>query len=261
MLVDSHCHLDRVALDQDEGRFDQFVRRTLDSGIGHMLCVSIDLESWPAMVSLVESYPEISISVGVHPNDRERREPEVDELLELATTPKVVAIGETGLDYFHGEGDLDWQRDRFRRHIRAAVAANKPLIIHTRQARADTIDIMREEGATTAGGVMHCFTEDWPMARQALEMDFYISFSGIITFNNAADLREVVKQVPLERLLIETDSPYLAPVPFRGKPNQPIHVERVAACVAELKGLTPEAVAEQTAENFFRCFPDVKRDS
>ena len=259
MLVDSHCHLDRVALDHYDGRFDQFVNKTLESGIGHMLCVSIDLESWPAMVELVEPYLQISISVGVHPNDKERREPTTEELVELSHTPKVVAIGETGLDYFHGEGDLDWQRDRFRRHIRAAVAAQKPLIIHTRQARSDTIGIMREEGAEKAGGVMHCFTEDWPMAQQALELGFYVSFSGIITFKNAADLREVVKQVPMDRLLIETDSPYLAPVPFRGKPNQPRYVEKVAECVAELKGMTAQAVAQQTAENFFRCFPLVTR--
>lgn len=255
MLVDSHCHLDRVALDHYDGHFDRFVHKTLESGIGHMLCVSIDLESWPAMVALTAPYPEISISVGVHPNDKERREPTTKELVELSQTPKVVAIGETGLDYYHGQGDLVWQRERFRRHIRAAVEARKPLIIHTRQARADTIEIMREEGADKAGGVMHCFTEDWPMAQQALELGFYVSFSGIITFRNAEALREVVKQVPMDRLLIETDSPYLAPVPFRGKPNQPIYVEKVAECVAELKGLAAQSVAEQTAENFFRCFP------
>ena len=255
MLVDSHCHLDRISLEHYDGRFDLFVDKTLGSGVGRMLCVSIDLESWPAMVKLVEPYPQISISVGVHPNDRERREPSVDELVELSHSSRVVAIGETGLDYFHGEGDLDWQRERFRRHIRAAVSAGLPLIIHTRQAKSDTIAIMREEGAETAGGVMHCFTEDWPMARQALEMGFYISFSGIITFRNAADLREVVKQVPMERMLIETDSPYLAPVPFRGKPNQPIYVEKVAECVAELKGLTSDEVARLTGENYFRCFP------
>ncbi|MEJ2453590.1 MAG: TatD family hydrolase [Candidatus Thiodiazotropha sp.] len=259
MLVDSHCHLDRVALDHYDDRFDQFIDKTLQSGVGRMLCVSIDLESWPAMARLVEPYPEISISVGVHPNDKERREPSVEELLELSGSPQVVAIGETGLDYFHGEGDLGWQRDRFRRHIRAAAAARLPLIIHTRQAKSDTIGIMREEGAAEAGGVMHCFTEDWEMAQEALELGFYISFSGIITFKNAADLREVVKQVPMERMLIETDSPYLAPVPFRGKPNQPIYVEKVAECVAELKGLTQQAVAEQTAENYFRCFPRVER--
>jgi TatD DNase family protein len=254
MLVDSHCHLDRVALDHYNNNFDQFVNETLASGIEHMLCVSIDLESWPAMVELVSPYPQISISVGVHPNDKERREPSVEELVELSLTPKVIAIGETGLDYFHGEGELDWQRERFRRHIRAANAAEKPLIIHTREANGDTIEIMLQESADRAGGVMHCFTEDWSMAQQALEMGFYISFSGIITFKNAADLREVVKAVPLDRLLIETDSPYLAPVPFRGKPNQPRYVEKVADCVAELKGLKPEQVAEITKDNFRNCF-------
>ncbi|MCU7936341.1 MAG: TatD family hydrolase [Candidatus Thiodiazotropha sp. (ex Dulcina madagascariensis)] len=256
MLVDSHCHLDRVGLEPYEDDFGRFIAATLDSGVGHMLCVSIDLESWPAMVALVADYPQISISVGVHPNDKQRREPTPEELVALSQTPKAVAIGETGLDYFHGKGDLDWQRDRFRRHIRAAKAAEKPLIIHSRDAKSDTLRIMREEGADAVGGVMHCFTEDWPMAQQALAMGFYVSFSGIITFNSAAQLREVVKQVPMQRLLIETDSPYLAPMPYRGKPNQPLYVRQVAECVAALKGLTPEAVAEQTTANFYRCFAD-----
>ncbi len=249
MLVDSHCHLDRVALDHDEESFERFMKRTLASGVGHMLCVSIE----------VKPYPEISLSVGVHPNDKERREPGVEELVDLAATPRVVAIGETGLDYYHGNGDLDWQRDRFRRHIRAARAAARPLIIHTRDARTDTIAILREEGADAVGGVMHCFTEDWSMAQEALALGFYISFSGIITFKNAAELREVVRQVPMEKLLIETDSPYLAPVPYRGKPNQPIYVSKVAECVAELKGYTPEEVVARTGENFFRCFPLAER--
>ena len=259
MLVDSHCHLDRLSLEPYDGRFDRFVDMTLEAGVGHMLCVSIDLESWPAMVKLVAPYPQISISVGVHPNDKERREPSVEELVALSASPKVVAIGETGLDYFHGEGDLDWQRDRFRRHIRAAVRSGLPLIIHTRQAQDDTLALMRDEGADSAGGVMHCFTENWEMARAALDLGFYVSFSGIITFRNAAELREVVKQMPMDRLLIETDSPYLAPVPFRGKPNQPIYVEKVAECVAEIKGMSPHEVALQTGENFFRCFPRVMR--
>ncbi|MCG8017476.1 MAG: TatD family hydrolase [Candidatus Thiodiazotropha sp. 'RUGA'] len=255
MLVDSHCHLDRVALDHYANDFGQFVASTLDSGISHMLCVSIDLESWPSMVSLVESYPQISVSVGVHPNDRERHDPSPDELLELAQHPKVVAIGETGLDYFHGKGDLDWQRNRFRQHIEAAKQADLPLIIHTRDAREDTLSIMQSQGADQAGGVMHCFTENWSMAERALEMGFFISFSGIITFKNAADLRDVVKQVPMQQLLIETDSPYLAPVPYRGKPNQPIYVQQVAECVAEIKGLSIDEVAAQTSENYYRCFP------
>jgi TatD DNase family protein len=179
----------------------------------------------------------------------------VQELVEHAAGMRVVAIGETGLDYYRSNGDLDWQQARFRTHIQAAKATGKPLIVHTRMAKQDTISIMREEGADSIGGVMHCFTEDWPMAQQALELGFYISFSGIITFKNAADLRQVVKQVPREKLLIETDSPYLAPVPHRGKSNQPRYVSHVAECVAELRGITPAAVAELTRENFYRCFP------
>ncbi|MBT2971737.1 MAG: TatD family deoxyribonuclease [gamma proteobacterium symbiont of Ctena orbiculata] len=259
MLVDSHCHLDRVGLAPYDGDFARFMSDTLAKGIDHLLCVSIDLESWPAMVALVEDYPQVSISVGVHPNDRERREPEIDELLRLSRKERVVAIGETGLDYFHGEGELDWQRERFRRHIRAAKTAAMPLIIHTRDARTDTIRIMQEEGADEVGGVMHCFTENWSMAKQALDMGFYVSFSGIITFKNAAELRDVVKQVPMDRLLVETDSPYLAPVPHRGKPNQPIHVRHVADCVAELKGMSFEAIADQTTANFYNCFPLAQR--
>ncbi|MES9850293.1 MAG: TatD family hydrolase [Candidatus Thiodiazotropha sp. L084R] len=259
MLVDSHCHLDRVALDHYENDFNRFVSTTLDSGVDHMLCVSIDLESWPSMVSLVEAFPQILVSVGVHPNDRERRDPSASELVELARHPKVIAIGETGLDYFHGTGDLDWQRERFCRHIQGAKQAEMPLIIHTRDAKSDTLSIMQSEGADQAGGVMHCFTEDWSMAEQAIEMGFYISFSGIITFKNAADLREVVKQVPIDRLLIETDSPYLAPVPYRGKPNQPIYVRQVAECVAEIKNMSIEEVAQVTSDNYYHCFPLANR--
>jgi len=255
MLVDSHCHLDRVDLAPYDHSFERFLQATLESGVEQMLCVSIDLESWPAMVELVCEHPQICWSVGVHPNDRERHEPSVAELVRLADSPRVVAIGETGLDYFRSEGGLEWQRARFRTHIRAAREAGRPLIIHTRAAREDTIRIMTEEDAAAAGGVMHCFTEDWNMAQQALEMGFYISFSGIITFKNAADLRELVRQVPLERLLIETDSPYLAPVPHRGRPNQPRYVREVAECVAGLKGLGLEELAARTRDNFYRCFP------
>jgi TatD DNase family protein len=254
MLVDSHCHLDRVNLDQYEGDFSRFVYETLENGVGRMLCVSIDLESWPAMVSMVEEFPQISVSVGVHPNDRDRRDPTAAELIALARHPKVVAIGETGLDYFHGTGELEWQRERFCQHIQAAAGAGMPLIIHTRDAKADTMSIMQAHGADRAGGVMHCFTEDWAMAAQAIEMGFYISFSGIITFKNAAELREVVKQVPIERLLIETDSPYLAPVPFRGKPNQPRYVRQVAECIADIKNLSVDEVARLTTENYYQCF-------
>jgi len=253
-LVDSHCHLDRLDLEPFDNSFDRLIQDTLDSGVEHMLCVCIDTESYPSMLSLVESYREISISVGVHPNDHERHEPEPEELAALANHTKNVAIGETGLDYFRSEGELEWQQQRFRRHIQAARICNKPLIIHTRAAREDTIKIMQEEGADSVGGVMHCFTEDWDMARQALDMGFYISFSGIITFNSAQELRDVVKNVPQDRLLIETDAPYLAPVPKRGKPNYPAYVSHVAQCMAKVRGVSPEEIEEITRDNFIRLF-------
>jgi TatD DNase family protein len=259
MLVDSHCHLDRLDLAPFGNDFHALLASSRDAGVDHILCVSIDLESYPAMLDLVNSSPDVSVSVGVHPNDRDRREPSPEELIQLAEHPRNVAIGETGLDYFRSEGDLEWQRERFRRHIAAARACGKPLIIHTRAARDDTIAIMRQENARDAGGVMHCFTEDWSMAKRALDLGFYISFSGIVTFKNAADLREVVKKIPPERLLIETDAPYLAPVPHRGKPNLPQYVTHVADCVAELRDTTPQAIADLTAANFFRLFPAAVR--
>ncbi len=254
MLVDSHCHLDRVDLAHYDNSFDNFIAATREAGVGRMLCVAIDLEAYPAMLALVEGYDDIDLSIGVHPSDKEDREPKPNELIELAKHPKNVAIGETGLDYFHGKGDLEWQRDRFRHHIQAAHACNKPLIIHTREAKADTLQIMREEGASDVGGVMHCFTEDWAMAEQALEMGFYISFSGIITFRNADQLREVAKRVPLDRLLIETDSPYLAPAPHRGKPNQPLRVIHVAEMVAHCKDQSVETIIEVTGNNYSKLF-------
>ena len=258
MLVDSHCHLDRLDLSPFDNSFDDLMTTTAEAGVGHLLCVCIDLESYPQMLELVAPYPQISVSVGVHPNDRDRREPDADELQALAQHPRNVAIGETGLDYYRSEGDLDWQRARFRRHIAAARNCNKPLIIHTRAARTDTIEIMHSEGAADAGGVMHCFTEDWEMAKKALDMGFYISFSGIVTFKNAADLRDVARKVPLDRLLIETDAPYLAPVPHRGKSNLPQYVVEVAACVAELRGMQAETLIEHTGENFFRLFANAR---
>jgi TatD DNase family protein len=254
MFVDSHCHLDRLDLKPYEGEFARLMQTTAEQGVRHMLCVSIDMEAYPAMKALVAAYPQVSISVGVHPNERERREPTLDELVELSADPQNVAIGETGLDYFRSDGDLEWQRDRFRRHIDAARRCGKPLIIHTRDAREDTIRIMREKGAEQAGGVMHCSTETWQMAEQALDLGFFISFSGILTFKNAEDLREVARRVPLERMLVETDSPYLAPVPHRGRPNEPRYVRHVAECIAGLRGMSTEAVAEVTAENFQTLF-------
>lgn len=260
MLVDSHCHLDRLELTPYEGRFAALMEATRQSGVQHMLCVSIDLESYPAMLRLVEDYPDISVSVGVHPNDRDRQEPTPGELVALARHPKNVAIGETGLDYFRSEGDLDWQRERFRNHIQAAKMAEKPLIIHTREAREDTLQIMAEEGARDAGGVMHCFTESWEMARSALDMGFYISFSGIVTFNSADSLRQVAAKVPAERILIETDSPYLAPVPYRGKPNEPRYVAKVAETIARIRGVETEELVDITSSNFFTLFDSARKN-
>jgi len=253
-LVDSHCHLDRVDLTPYAGDFDRLMAATRAAGVGHLLCVCIDLETYPAMLELVAPYPEVSVSVGVHPNERDGRDPQPEELVALAKDPRHVAIGETGLDYYRSEGDRGWQERRFRHHIAAARSCGKPLIIHTRQAREDTIRIMQEEGARDAGGVMHCFSETWDMARQALDLGFYISFSGIVTFKNAADLRQVAAQVPLDRLLIETDSPYLSPVPYRGKSNEPKRVAEVAHAIAAVRGMDAGDLAAVTRDNFRRCF-------
>jgi TatD DNase family protein len=259
MLVDSHCHLDRVSLKPYEKDFDRFMQATAESGVGHMLCVSIDLEHYPKMRALVDPYPQVSVSVGVHPNEGHRREPSPDELVELAADPRNVAIGETGLDYYRSDGDLTWQHERFRNHIAAARACGKPLIVHTRSAREDTLRILREEGAADVGGVLHCFTEDWGMARQAMDLGFYISFSGIVTFPGADELREVAAKVPLDRMLIETDCPYLTPVPHRGRPNEPRFVSQVAQCVAGLRGMEVDDLISATGEGFFRLFNNAAR--
>lgn len=250
-LVDSHCHIDFEPL---APRIDEILANARDNDVSHLLCVSVNLEDYPRVLSLAEQYEHIFASVGVHPNSQAGRDPAVQELVGLAGNERIVAIGETGLDYFRSEGDLDWQRDRFRRHIDAARQSGKPLIIHSRDAPQDTIRIMAEAGAGEAGGVMHCFAEDWQMAAQALDLGFYISFSGIVTFKNAKAIQEVARRTPLERVLVETDSPYLAPVPYRGKTNEPAYVRHTAECVAELRGIPYEAVAEATTENFFRLF-------
>ncbi len=259
MLIDSHCHLDRVSLKPYGGDFGRFMAETLASGIEHLLCVAIDLPRFPAMRALVAPYPQVSFSVGVHPNERPGALPETGELLPLAGDPRVVAIGETGLDYYRSNGDLGWQQERFRRHIAAARACAKPLIIHSRDAAADTLRILGEEGAQEVGGVLHCFTDTWETAEAAMDLGFYISFSGIVTFETAEELREVARRVPLDRLLIETDCPYLTPAPHRGRPNEPRYVARVAEVIAELRGLTPEAVARASGENFYRLFAQARR--
>ena len=258
MLVDSHCHLDRLDLKPYGGDFSLFLRETAERGVEHMLCISIDLEKYPGMRALVDGHPEISVSVGVHPNERDGIEPNTETLTELARDPQVVAVGETGLDYFRSEGDVAWQQQRFRRHIQAARAVGKPLVVHTREAREDTLRIMAEEGAAEVGGVLHCFTEDWETAKRALDLNFHISFSGIVTFRNAQQIQEAARKVPEDRLLIETDSPYLAPIPHRGKPNYPFLVRHVAECVAELRGMSFESVAETTARNYYALFPKTK---
>ena len=219
-----------------------------------MLCVSIDMERYPAMVELVRDYPPISISVGVHPMADENQSLDAARLQQLAAEPKVVAIGETGLDYYYHKGDRSWQQERFRMHLQAAVACNKPVIIHTRDAGDDTLAILRDEGAQQCRGVIHCFTETEDFARAALDLDFMISFSGITTFRNAENLRDVAKMVPEDSLLIETDAPYLAPVPHRGRQNWPALVSHVAECIAEVRGTSVEHIAEISRNNFYRLF-------
>lgn len=254
MLVDSHCHLDRLELSPYDGQLQAALDKARAAGIGHMLCVCIDLENFPVIAAIAEQYPDISLSVGVHPNEQEGREPTVEELVALAAHPKVVAIGETGLDYFRSEGDVEWQRQRFRHHIAAARACGKPLIIHMREATEDTLAILAQEGAAEVGGVMHCFVEDWDVAQRAMALNFSISISGIVTFNSAKVVKDVATRVPLERLLLETDAPYLAPVPYRGKPNEPAYTREVAQCVAGLRGISIEALAEATTANYHRLF-------
>lgn len=219
-----------------------------------MLCVCVTLEDFPAVRALAHRHHHVYASVGVHPSERDGADPTTDELTTLANDDRVVAVGETGLDYYRCTGDMTWQQERFRRHIRAARAAGKPLIIHTRDAAADTLRLMAEEGAGECGGVMHCFTESWDVARAALDLNFYISFSGIVTFKNAESLRDVARRVPADRLLIETDSPYLAPVPHRGKTNEPSFVRHVAELLATLRGESPAALATATTTNFFALF-------
>ena len=254
MLIDSHCHLDRLDLTPFDYSFKRFVEDTVRGGVDHMLCVSITLERYVSMYDLVRPYPEISVSVGVHPTESKCQEPSVDDLIRLGQDPRVVAIGETGLDYFHDDVPASDQLERFRVHVEAARTLKKPLIIHTRDAREDTLALLSETQAFEVGGVFHCFTEDWETAQRALDLNFYISLSGIVTFRNAAQIQEVARRVPLERLLIETDSPYLAPVPLRGKPNYPAYVRHVCDFVASLRGVSSDELADQTAVNYQRLF-------
>ena len=251
MFVDSHCHLDFPEL---AAELPQLLAAMRANDVTHALCIGVDLPAWPGVLAIAQGHANLYASVGVHPDYTDTTEPSVADLVALSQKDKVVAIGETGLDYYRLEGDLGWQRERFRTHIRAARETGKPLVIHTRAAATDTIAIMREERAGEAGGVMHCFTETWEVAQAALDLGFHISFSGIVTFKNAVELQEVARRVPLERMLIETDSPYLAPVPFRGKRNQPAWVRHVGEAVAKLRDVPVDAIARATSENFFRLF-------
>ncbi len=252
-LVDSHCHLDMLDVTQENGTLAGVISRANAQGVCYLLNVCVSLKDFPQVLKTAEAYSFVSASVGLHPNEQEE-EVNAEELAGLATHNKVIAIGETGLDYFRSTGDLDWQRERFRQHIRAAKAVKKPLIIHTRHAREDTLRIMQEEGADAVGGVMHCFSEDVITAKKALEMNFYISFSGVVTFKNATAVQETARLMPLDRILIETDAPYLAPNPHRGKPNEPAYVRHTAEFISKLRNESFELFAKQTTENFFHLF-------
>jgi TatD DNase family protein len=256
MLVDSHCHIDFPEL---AGELDSVFELMRENQVECALCVSVTLEDFPRVRALAEAYPHVYASVGVHPDYEGVAAVSVAELVVLAGHPRIVAIGETGLDYYRLKGDLEWQRERFRTHIRAARECGKPLIIHTRDAAEDTLRIMREEGADKAGGVMHCFTESLEVAKAAMDLGFYISFSGIVTFKNAKSIKAVARAVPLASTLVETDSPYLAPVPYRGRTNQPGYVKHVAEEVAVLKELDYAQVCRETTSNFYQLFSNIKR--
>ena len=255
MFIDSHCHINFPEFSE---RLPALFSKMAENQVSHALCVSVELDKFPEIRAMAEAHPQVYASVGVHPDYEDTVEPTVDQLVELSQHPKVIAIGETGLDYYRLKGDLEWQRERFRVHIRASRASEKPLIIHTRAASEDTLRILQEEKASvhTGGvaGVMHCFTESLAVAEAAMEMGFYISFSGIVTFKNAKDLQEVARHVPLERMLIETDAPYLAPVPMRGKTNEPGFVKHVAEYLADLKGVSIDELARITSTNFRTLF-------
>lgn len=254
MLADSHCHLDRIDLTPFDNQFDKAIQAANDRGVEHFLCVAINSDNQKAVIDIAESHPNIHASVGIHPLYTKGESASVGSLAKIAAHPKVVAIGETGLDYFYDAESKDKQLSLFRTHVQAAVEVDLPLIIHTRDAKQDTLDVLKEEGAEKVGGVLHCFTESLEMAQAAMQMGFYVSFSGIVTFNNASELRYVAKQISLDRILVETDSPYLTPKPYRGKPNSPMYVSEVAKLIAELRGIEYEEFCRLTTDNYFRLF-------
>ena len=256
MLVDSHCHLDRLDLTPYEGDLAKAIAEAKDRGVERMLCVGIDMGNAQEVMRIAQAYEGVYAAVGIHPMDvkAEVARPDFDQLKAWASDEVVIAVGETGLDYYYTQESAEVQQQSFIEHLQLSKAVQKPVIVHTRDAREDTLAIIREHGDDGVGGVLHCFTESWEMARQALDYNYYISFSGIVTFRNAESLREVVKQVPLERILVETDAPYLAPVPYRGKKNVPAYVVEVAQCVAELKGVSYEELVAVTGANFNQLF-------
>ena len=256
MLVDSHCHLDFPDL---ANRLPDVLRRMQENQVGLAVCIGVNLEDFPKVLAIAESDERLFATVGVHPEYTDVEEPSEDRLVELASHPKVIAIGETGLDYYWQKDQPEWQRERFRTHIRAARRCGKPLVIHTRDSAVDILRVMREEGADAVGGVMHCFTENWEIAEQALDLGFYLSFSGIVTFKNATVVKEVAQKCPLDRMLVETDSPYLAPAPYRGKPNEPAYVRHVAEEIARLRSISLAALTQATSDNFFTLFKHAKR--
>ncbi len=253
MFFDSHCHLDRIDLEGFDHSLDNLLATAHEAGVADMICIGVNLESFESMYATIKDREGVYATVGVHPDYEDVRAPTVRELLDYAEREKIVAIGETGLDYYHTDGP-DWQRERFHTHIEAALQCNKPLVIHTRQAKQDTLGILREHQAERVGGVLHCFTEDWDMARQAIDMGFYISISGIVTFKQAENVREMAVKIPRDRLLIETDAPWLAPVPFRGKVNHPANVALVAAKLAEIRNEDMAQLAATTRANACRLF-------
>ena len=254
MFIDSHCHLDRLKLDPYDGDLSKAIAEASHNKVDTMLCVAIDLEHIEDVLNIADNYEQVFASVGVHPGSIDCEEPTVQRLVDLSKRNKVIAIGETGLDYYYGKDHKDIQLERFKNHLEASKLTRKPVIIHTRDAKEDTLELINKYSDPQVAGVLHCFTEDLDMAQRAIEQNFYISFSGIVTFKNALELQSVAKALPLDRILIETDSPYLAPVPFRGKSNEPKYVPHVADFLAQLKGVTVEEIAEKTSENFKKLF-------
>jgi len=254
VLIDSHCHLDRLKFKEGQ-TLDDSIELALERGVEKMLCVGISIENRERVVEIAEQYPQVVASVGVHPLDVETGLANAEQLAQWGAHPKVVALGESGLDYYYSKDQKTLQQESFVVHLQAGAKAKLPVIVHTRDARQDTLDLIREHGSEEHAGVLHCFTESWEMAEKAIDMNYCISISGIVTFKNAAELKEVAKKIPMDRLLIETDSPYLAPIPYRGKPNQPAYVREVAEYIAELKGVSYEELIHATAENFHRLFP------